>query len=164
MHCCLNGSIAVRLSYQHCRLCVLRQAYGVGVSSLYVDRVQSHTTFFLSQMCSCFAIYFWQYQFFPDHRVVPVKISYHLQNLSFILSSLSKKSFPSFSHLCLCVWLKSRGNNWCEHQYWQNAELFMWHVEGLLRFWVSYNGQTTWFSAGYGTSGSKNISVRLQVL
>lgn len=33
-----------------------------------------------------------------------------------------------------------------------------------LRFWVSCNGETSWFPAGYDTSSSKNISIRLQVL
>lgn len=109
-------------------LCAQTSLCDRGIIIIYWHRVQSHTILFLLQIVSWFAMHFCQYHFFSDHRAglsLSFQISQHLQNLLFILSNLSKKSFPSSSHLCLCVWLKRRGNNWCEHQYWQDAELFM---------------------------------------
>lgn len=95
------------MSYQHCRLCVPRQAYGVGILSLYIDTIQSHRTLFLLQMCSCFAIHFWQYHFFSDCRAL-----FYLCKLKFLItfkishlfkaSSCERNCFPLFL-TCVCV-------------------------------------------------------------
>lgn len=130
MHHCLN--VAVALSYQHSRLfCAKTSLWGKGFIIIYWQCAKSYNTFPFTNVFMLFYVlltiplYLW-----PQGcgLSLPVKISFHLKNLPYILSNLSKKLFPSFSLYCLCFWLKSIGNNWYEHQYWQNAELFMWHV------------------------------------